>query len=164
MIDAFISPEEDAQARAHHLALGRPEEEWISVRDEIEVWSFGCACGSREGKIFGVRVNDQFNGPLRFACAACQASAPLFDKAVDGWNAETSKRKGRAKKEPKTTFALYCKGCKNTVWEPAMLVTYQGDLVGLADDARANHFDSAAFGGRCKSCKKLSLGYTEELA
>ncbi len=163
-IDAFMSEEEDARARAHHLSLGRPEEEWVSIREEVEAWSFGCACGSREGKIFGVRIDDQFHGPLRFVCAACQATAPLFDKAVDGWKAETSKRKAKPKKEPKTTFALYCKGCKNNVWEPTMLAAYQGDLSGVAEETRANHFDHAAFGGRCKTCKKLSLGYTEELA
>lgn len=71
--------------------------------------------------------DDVYGSPVRFACAACGATVDVFDEAVDGWNGEIDRRRGRRRSRPASTFALRCGACKGTLWRPAVIVTYQGD-------------------------------------
>ena len=164
LVEAFISDEKDAAARALHESLGRAEP-WISTRDELEVFTILCPCGGAVGKIIGVRTNDELCSPLRLACTKCGVSTMLFDVNQDGWNAEISKRKRKPRKEPKMTFAMHCKACKNTLWRSAAIVTYQGDnYADIPADTLQNYFDVMLLGGVCATCDAVDFRFGEECA
>lgn len=165
LVRAFVTDEDDERALARHAELGREPASWLSTREELVAWTLGCPCGSDRGKLFGVRIDDQFRSPVRFACTACSESAPLFDALTDGWNAETAKRKRKPRKDPKTTFAMHCRSCKNTLWRPAAIVTYQGEnYADLAIERVPDCFDVILLGGTCATCETVAFGFAEECA
>lgn len=165
-VKTFISDEMDSEALAKHQSSELPEP-WVSTRDELKVWSFGCPCGAERGRLYGVRTDDLFCAPVRFECTKCGVSATIFDPAADGWKAETAKRKKKARKEPKTTYAMHCRKCKNTLWRPVMMLTYQGDaehFSSIPPDQLQNYFDVMRLGGACVSCGEVAFGFDAECA
>lgn len=160
----FVTDEDEAKASAWHASKS-PEKTYVSTRDELTSWNLACPCGADRGKLFGVRKDDQFTGPVRFACTACAETVVIFDALADGWNAETAKRKRKARKEPKMTFAMHCRKCKETVWHPSALVTYQGESYAeLPKERVQDYFDVIALGGTCATCGSVALGFHEECA
>ena len=99
LVEQFIPDERDAESLAWHRSLGRAEE-WVSTREELEVWRVGCLCGEDQGKIFGVRVDDAFSAPLFYACPSCGFKSLICDPSLHGYNAEISKRKRKPRKAP----------------------------------------------------------------
>lgn len=127
LVEAFVSDEDDASALAAHRALGRSDASWVSTRDELEAWRVGCPCGEDVAKLYGVAEHGSFGAPIFLACAACKARALLFDRALHGYDACTSTRKRKPRPAPDARVALHCRACKESVWRPAVVVTYQGD-------------------------------------
>lgn len=164
IVEQFISDERDAESLAWHRSMKR-EDEWVSTRDELEVWCLGCLCGADQAKVFGVRVGDVFSAPLFFACQSCASRSLIFDPTLHGYDAQTSKRKRRARKEPQATFAMLCRACKTTLWRPAVIVTYQGEpsLVGSGKSLQ-DLFDVILVGGECASCGAFALPFDAECA
>lgn len=164
LVEQFISDERDAEALAWHRSLERSED-WVSTRDELEVWRLGCPCGEERGKIFGVRVNDVLSAPLFLSCPACNLKALFFDPALHGYNAEISKRKPKPRKAAQATSAMPCRACKSTVWHPAVIVTYQGEppTVGPGRQLQ-DYFDVILVGGSCAGCGGFALRYDAECA
>lgn len=163
-VEQFISDERDAEALAWHRSLGRSDE-WVSTRDELEVWRLGCSCGQERGKIFGISVDQALSAPLFHACPKCGLRALLFDPTLHGYNAETSKRKRKPRKVPPATVAMHCRGCKNTLWHPAVIVTYQGEPPQLPPDRQLQDlFDVFVIGGECASCGVFAVRYDAECA
>lgn len=162
LIRHFIPDEEDAQDRARHESLERPEP-WVSTRDELEVWFVGCPCGQATGKLFGVREHDEFAAPVFHACVTCNRRALIFDPVLHGYNAEVSKKKRKPRQTPNATMAMLCRGCKTSVWRPVVLVTYQGEL-----DPRhprlTELFDVVLIGGICAQCERIDFRYHAECA
>ncbi len=163
LIHAFQSDEEEVRSRGFFESLGRPEE-WISPRESAEVWCIGCPCGQDRGKIFGVRVGDEFSAPIFYACLACSNRALIFDPTLHGYNAEIAKRKRKPKKDPNATFAMHCRACKTTVWHPVVLVTYQGELDEPFQSRLADFFDVILIGGVCVKCGYTGFRYDAECA
>jgi len=164
IVERFISNEEDAQSLAWHRSLGRTEA-WVSTREELEVWRVGCPCGEEQGKIFGARVDDAFSAPLFYACPPCGFRSLLFDPSLHGYNAQISKRKRKPREAPKATFAMHCRACKNTVWRPAVVVTYQGEPLDVGKrECLQDFFDVILVGGQCATCGEFALRYDEECA
>lgn len=164
LVEQFISDERDAESLAWHRSLERTEE-WVSTREELEVWRMGCPCGADQGKIFGVRVGDAFSAPLFYACPSCGFRSLIFDPSLHGYNVEISKRKRKPRKTPDATFAMHCRTCKNTVWHPAVIVTYQGEPPDVGPGQRTqDFFDVILVGGECASCGSFLLRYDAECA
>lgn len=163
MVKAFVSDAEDAKALARHESRGNTDP-WMSTREELKAWNLACPCGADQAKLFGVRKDDQFNAPVRFECMTCSESTIVFDASADGWNAEIAKRKrAKPRKEPKTTFAMHCRKCKNTVWRPAAIVTYQADnFFDIPEDRIKDYFDMIALGGCCATCGDVAFGFDVE--
>lgn len=165
LVEAFISDATEAERRAFHLSLERPEGDYVSTRDELEVWTVGCLCGEDKGKVFGVREGDAFSAPLFHACPACGGRSLIFDPAIHGYNAEIAKRKRKAKKAPNATFAMLCRACKNTVWRPAVIVTYQGEEPEVGPGKKVeDYFDVILVGGQCATCGDVAIKYDAECA
>lgn len=164
IVEQFIPDERDAESLAWHRSLERTEE-WVSTREELEVWRVGCPCGENQGKIFGVRVDDAFSAPLFYACSSCSFKSLIFDPSLHGYNAEISKRKRKPRKAPPSTFAMHCRLCKNTVWRGAVIVTYQGEPLDVDPGHHLqDFFDVILVGGACASCDAFALRYDAECA
>ena len=164
LVEQFIPDERDAESLAWHRSLERAEE-WVSTREELEVWRVGCPCGEDQGKIFGVRVDDTLSAPLFYACPSCGFKSLFCDPLLHGYNAEISKRKRKPRKAPQATFAMHCRLCKNTVWCPAVIVTYQGEPPDVGPGHRLqDFFDVILVGGACASCGAFALRYDAECA
>ncbi len=164
----FVTDEEEAHSLARHRSWNRPEEDWVSTREESEVWTIGCTCGAEDGKVFGVRENDTFSAPLFYACLKCASRFLIFDLKRHGHNGEIDSKKRKRKPPsaaPKATFAMHCRACKNTVWRLAVIVTYQGEPLDLDSGQRVqDHFDVILVGGTCTTCGTIAIAYDAECA
>jgi hypothetical protein len=166
LLAAFVSEEDMARAREWHAHLGRAPADHVATHDELCAWSLACTCGATAGKWLGVRTDDVYSSPVCFACAACGKLVDVFDEAVDGWNGETD-RKRRRKARRASTFALRCGECKGTQWQPAVLVTYQGDaedFAGVPIERWQDFFDVIAIGGTCIRCGAVAVPASFECA
>ncbi len=160
LMTAFASEEELAKARERHERLGRSPTTYVSTHDELCTWSLACTCGEQTGKLLGVRSNDVYASPVCFACGACGKTVDIFDAAVDGWDGEIARKQRRRKARPPSTFALRCPGCKGTSWQPAVVVTYQGEVENYAKvppERWQDFFDTIAIGGTCTKCEMVAL-------
>ncbi|MBK8257856.1 MAG: hypothetical protein IPK82_34960 [Polyangiaceae bacterium] len=164
LIEQFVSDVDDAESLERHRKLERTEE-WLSTRDELEVWRVGCPCGDEKGKIFGVGVDQEFSAPVFYGCTKCAARGLIFDPSLHGYNAETAKKKKKVRAAPPAKAALHCRGCKTTVWRPAVVVTYQGEPPNIAPGrGLQDYFDAILIGGQCIGCSNFALRYSAECA
>ncbi len=71
----------------------------------------------------------------------------------------------RSHKAPDATFAMHCRTCKNTVWHPAVIVTYQGEPPDVGpSQCLQDLFDVILVGGACATCGDFALRYDAECA
>lgn len=166
LLTAFVSEEELAADRERHVSLGRAPVDHVPTHDELCGWSLACSCGAAAGKWLGVRKDDMYVSPVCFACGTCGKTVDVFDETVDGWNGEIDRKK-RRKARPASTFALRCGGCKGTMWQPAVVVTYQADaedFTNVPADRWQDFFDVIAIGGTCARCGVVALPASFECA
>ena len=160
LVEALATEEKLARDREWHARLGRPASEYVSVHDAMCAWSLTCTCGNDTAKLLGLRREDLYASPLYFACTSCQKSVEVFDETTDGWSAEVSRKKPRAKARPASTFALRCGSCKGTAWKPAVVLTYQNLAANpevAPEDRWQDFFDGLALGGTCVRCEEVTL-------
>lgn len=167
LLAAFVSEEDMARAAEWHASLGRAPEDHVPTHDELCAWSLACRCGAAAGKWLGVRRDDIYGSPVCFACAACGSTVDVFDETRDGWNGEIDRKRRRRGKQPASTFALRCGECKGTQWQPAAVVTYQGDAADFATvpaERWQDFFDVIAIGGTCARCGAVAVPASFECA